>query len=64
MQDIASAFFGSRGSLFLFFSKELEKRGPGFFKFNNPLLDDKNFIEELKENIEKYKELYRDQDEN
>ena len=35
--------------IFLFFSKEYEKRGPGFFKFNNALLDDKNFIEEFKE---------------
>ena len=29
-----------------------------FFKFNNSLLEDKNFVEELKENIEKYKEKY------
>ena len=40
---------------FSFLSKDYEKRGPGFFKFNNSLLEDKNFIEELKENIEKYK---------
>lgn len=50
----------TRQFLSLFFSKEYEQRGPGFFKFNNSLLDDKNFIEELKENIETYKEKYRD----
>ena len=47
MQNIASVFFGPRGNFFLFFfSKEYEKRRPGFFKFNklNALLDDKNFI--------------------
>ena len=43
---------------FSFLSKDYEKRGPGFFKFNNSLLEDKNFVEELKENIEKYKEKY------
>ena len=42
------------------YSKGYEMRAPGFFKFNNSLLDDKNFIEELKENIEMYKEKYRD----
>ena len=41
-------------------SKGYKKHGPGFFKFNNSLLDDKNFIEELKENIEMYQEKYRD----
>ena len=45
-------------SLSLFLSKDYEKRGPGFSKFNNSLLEDKNFVEELKENIEKYKEKY------
>lgn len=44
---------------FSLLSKEYEKRRPGFFKYNNSLLDDKNFVEELKENIEKYKENYR-----
>ena len=46
MQDIASVFFESRSSFFLFFSKDYEKRGPGFFKFNHLFLDDKNFVEE------------------
>jgi len=58
MQDNTSVFFGSRGSFF--FSTEYEKRGPGFFKFNDSLLDDKNFTEELKENIEMCMEKYRD----
>ena len=43
---------------FSFLSEDYEKRGPGFFKFNNSLLEDKNFVEELNENIEKYKEKY------
>ena len=43
---------------FSFLSKDYEKRRPGFFKFNNSLLEDKNFVEELKENIRTYKEKY------
>jgi len=45
---------------FSLFSKEYEKRGPGFFKLNNSLLEVKNFIEELKKNIEMYKVKYGD----
>lgn len=40
---------------FSLLSKDLERRGPGFFKFKNSLFEDKNFIEGLKENIVKYK---------
>ena len=43
---------------FSFLSEDYEKCGPGFFKFNNSLLEEKNFVEELNENIEKYKEKY------
>ena len=39
--------------------KDYEKRGPGFFKFNNSLLKDSKFIADLKTNIKKYKEEYR-----
>ena len=39
--------------------KDYEKRGPGFFKFNNSLLKDSKFIDDIKTNIKKYKEEYR-----
>ena len=45
---------------FSLFFKEYKKRRPGFFKFNNSLLEDKNFVEELKNNIEMYKVNHRD----
>ena len=37
-------------------SDDFFKRGPGFFKFNNSLLDDHNYVEELRTNIPKYKD--------
>ena len=44
---------------FYLLSKDYEKCGPGFFKFNNSQLKDSKFIDDLKTNIEKYKEKYR-----
>jgi len=54
------SFSGHAAVCFSLFSKEYEKRGPGFFKFNNSLSEDKNFMEELKKNIEMYKVTHRD----
>lgn len=45
LSDHAEVFFS-------LLSKDCGRRGPGFFKFNNFLLEDKTFIEELEENIE------------
>ena len=59
MQDNSGVFLGSCGRLFLIvLSKDYETRGPGFLKFNNSPLEDKNFVEALKKNIKKYKEKY------
>ena len=39
-------------------SNNLVQRGPGFFKFNNSLLNDKCFMEGLRKKIPEYKEKY------
>ena len=39
-------------------SDDFIKRGPGFFKFNNSLLNDHCFVEGLSKNIPEYKEKY------
>ena len=39
-------------------SDDFIKRGPGFFKFNNSLLDDQCFVEDLREKIPEYKQKY------
>jgi len=57
---IPASFSDHAAVYFSLFSKEYEKCGPEFFKFNNSLLEDKNFVEELKKNIEMYKVKHRD----
>ncbi len=47
-----------RQSLSLFCLKIMKSADLVFFKFNNSLLEDKNFVEELKKNIEQYNEKY------
>ena len=39
-------------------SDDFIKRGPGFFKFNDSLLDDQCFVEDLSEKIPEYKQKY------
>ena len=39
-------------------SDDFIKRGPGFFKFNNSLLDDQCFVEGLSEKFPEYKQKY------
>ena len=39
-------------------SDDFIKRGPGFFKFNNSLLDDQCFVEGLSEKIPEYKQKF------
>lgn len=39
-------------------SDDFIKRGPGFFKFNNSLLNDHCFVEELSKKIPEYKEKH------
>ena len=39
-------------------SHDFIKRGPGFFKFNNSLLDDQCFVEVLSGKIPEYKQKY------
>ena len=42
-------------------STENVKRGPGYWKFNNSLLHDENYVSKVKEIIQSCKEKYRDE---
>lgn len=44
-------------------SNDYSKRGPGFFQFNNSLLQDKNFVSQLRENLPAYKNKYNEVEE-
>ena len=37
-----------------------QQRGPGFWKFNSSLLEDKQYISNLRENLTHFVEKYRD----
>ena len=40
-------------------SDELKQdKGPGFWKFNNSLLEDSRYVNKLRENINEYREKY------
>ena len=39
-----------------------QKKGPGFWKFNNSLLKDEKYTNKLRENIVQYKDKYKDVD--
>ena len=37
-----------------------QRKGPGFWKFNNSLLQDEKYINNLRNNLDRYKDKYRD----
>ena len=47
-------------SLLLLSAQSAQKRGPSFWKFNNSLLQDENFIESLEQKLPEFKNKYAD----
>ena len=37
-----------------------QRKGPGFWKFNNSLLKDEKYINNLRNNLDRYKDKYKD----
>ena len=64
MQYIINAPETDHSAITLYLKTEdlLQPKAPGFWKFNNPLLDDENFTSAIRESLPVFKDKYADLD--